>query len=274
MLDLDGTLYQDPKFISRYMNQLVKGSDHERTVDRWIAEAITVLEGRHPVKPGMFYDSLNDIVFEQDGMSVTNKLSWGGERLDKQPGQEPGTELPAADIHYIGDEWGIITVLARRMELTDEQRRAAFLAVREEMIAVGGIEPHEHLISALKRLNIPNFRKILITNAPAPTGFAFVSHLGLDGLFDSYIFDGGKPELLTGHMHGWMQREELTFEEVVSIGDNAWNDLYPVKREGGRTVWVSRYDSLHENLWDLRVRSMDELAMFLERLAALKESAE
>jgi FMN phosphatase YigB (HAD superfamily) len=268
VLDLDGTLYHDHDFIPRYMAHLVKETRHRSEVDVFIKEAIDILEGRHAVKIGTFYDSLNNVILHRDGNSVVSKFSWEGESLKWLPLAEDDSvmSLHQNHIHYVGDEWGVITVLSRRMGLTNEQLQTAFFAVREEMISPQGFQPHVRLVKSLQNLESPAFRKILITNSPVSTGFDFVRHVGLQGMFDSYIFDGGKPKTLPDHLQAWMRKELLAFDEIVSIGDNAWNDLYPIKQCGGRTVWVSRYESTDANTWDLQVRSLDELADFMETL--------
>lgn len=272
VLDLDGTLYHDPDFIPRYMTYLVRGTDHRSSMDMLVREAVDILEGHHAVKLGMFYDALNDVVIRHDGRNITDLYSWEGKLLKQFPENEGDviTSLHKNHIYYVGDEWGVTTVLSRRMGLTDEQRQAAFMAVREDMISTNGFKPNERLVQALQKLQFPPFRKVLITNSPASTGFAFVRYLGLDGLFDSYIFDGGKPKTLPEHLQAWISTERLSFEEIVSIGDNAWNDLYPIKQLGGQTVWVSRYQSIDPTSWNLQVRSMDELAAMLETVVLSK----
>lgn len=274
VLDLDGTLYRDEKFLYRYAAHLLEDIPYAPKVCALARNAEDILFGRHPVTPGVFYDPDYEMVLDYDGSTIRNIRTWEGGELDWSKQEELMDAIQSRRKQWIclGDEWGVMTALARRLRLSAERSNKAFLSVREEMLSHRGIPPYCPLAAALQALRPPWFRKLLVTNSPAASGFGFVAHLGVGRLLDSCIFDGGKPEALPDHLHAWMRREGLSFANVVSIGDNAWNDLRPIKQLGGRTVLISRYSYPQQSFWDMRVESLDELSRLLHRVAWQREA--
>ena len=91
----------------------------------------------------------------------------------------------------------------------------------------------------------------------------FVAKLGLENAFDKVVYGGNKPVGLVDYLQQYMKENGISPEQIASIGDNAWNELYPIKRMGGRTIMISPYETHDEEVWDLRLRTLDELEAFL-----------
>ena len=53
---------------------------------------------------------------------------------------------------------------------------------------------------------------------------------------------------------------------LLTIGDHAFNDLFPLARLGARTLWVNPYPAIHKPPCDGEVATTGELADYLDRL--------
>lgn len=257
IFDLDGTLYQDENFIGPYLTYLFR-----EEADAWREEADRILNGRHPLKIGHFFSRSLKSGVRHEGGTFTGRYDWDGNEADVDA---DGIRLPEGDAHYVGDAWGVLGALAGYNEVPADVRSRAFLSVRADMIErLNSVTPRAGLVSAIRGLTtVPH--KLLMTNSPEEAALNFVAKLGLENVFDQVIFGGNKPDGLTEFLPRYMEEHGISPSQVVSIGDHAWNDLYPVKRLGGRTVWISPYESHDEEQWDLRLRTLDELEDFLLR---------
>ncbi|SID15530.1 Uncharacterised protein [Mycobacteroides abscessus subsp. abscessus] len=89
------------------------------------------------------------------------------------------------------------------------------------------------------------------------------------------VFPGlieAKPEGIRGVMKR-LGEEGYQPHEILSVGDNPFNDLYPVKQLGGRTCLISRYEHAGSEEWDHSVKTIEELAGFLRLLEAVPSGA-
>lgn len=253
VFDLDGTLYQDEYFVETYLTYLFK-----EDAAKWIQEAHRILNDQHAVKVGHFFNKeMKAGVCHRSG-EVTGHYDWDGKDI------KLAEDISAQNgMHYIGDAWGVIGAIADYMGIPDNDRSNAFNSVRRDMIlGNNAIKSHGGLAAAIRGLtSIPY--KILMSNSPEEAAVDFVPKLGLDNLFDTIIFGGNKPAGLTSFLKSFMDEKGIKPEQVLSIGDNAWNDLYPVKYMGGRTIWISPYESKDEQVWDMRLRTLDELENLL-----------
>lgn len=266
IFDLDGTLYQDHSFMYRYLNYMVDGGPHEPYKADILQDLSNILQGQHSCKIGNFYYVPNKLCFHHDNEKVTAAYTWQGEQ--SQDWDYTNTELLASmeDVIYVGDSWSVLHVLAQFYGISKEKRQEAFMAVRRDMIGEShAIQKHEQVIRLVRELGT-KYRKILMTNSQKEAAEGFVSFLGLENAFDEITFGGEKPYGLEGRIKQLVQEENIAPHQIVSIGDHAWNDLYPVRRSGGRTVFISPYRSYDTNKWDLQLTSMDELAQFIESL--------
>lgn len=261
IFDLDGTLYQDYTFLGRYLRYMLNEQLTEQELQQQINEAYEILEGNHPVRFGYYYNHKNKKVYTHENLKPISSFFW-----DKQDLVE--VEETAEHLFYIGDPWCIAAVFGDRHNISEEKRRNSFELVRKEMLREPhNIHRHSSLFDVLANLDMD--RKIFMTNTPGPSGPEFVKYLKLEHLFDEYIYDAGKP----GGIQVILERllsEGYQPHEIISVGDNPFNDLYPVKHVGGKTCLISQYKHADSTMWDESVKTIEELAKFLQRFQTVQ----
>ncbi len=87
-------------------------------------------------------------------------------------------------------------------------------------------------------------------------------------LFDEVHYGAEKPLGLQSYFASQLE-QGYQAHEILSIGDNPWNDLHPAKQMGGRTCFISPYSSSDPEPWDLRLTTLDELGQLMR---AIQES--
>ncbi|MBD7983802.1 hypothetical protein H9649_04350 [Sporosarcina sp. Sa2YVA2] len=261
IFDMDGTLYQDDAFLGRYVSHLLDETLFDDELGRVIMEAYDILDGKHAVQLGYFFDKGHHFVYEHEHFSPTDCYSWDGSKSDRVPSDEDS-------LQFIGDSWGIAHLYAEKYGIEREKRARAFEKVRYEMIEPRyGILRHDPLFESIAALDVE--RKIFMTNTPGETGPAFVEYLTIGSLFNEYIYDAKKPLGMEAIMKGLM-KEGYAPHEILSIGDNPYNDLAPVKRLGGRTCLISQYRHFGVGDWDGTVKTVEELTDFLNHRSTVK----
>ncbi|NHN29025.1 HAD family hydrolase [Paenibacillus agricola] len=265
LFDLDGTLYQDKTFYKRYLELLFGQGEHGGRLNEFLADMDALLEGRHTSGIGDWYHPGSDTWTRgTDPASVYR--DWLGEEKVVSPHSQP---VEIASI-YAGDAWSLCGIFAAKYGVKAEQRQQAFQQVRKEMLqGASSFERHHGLYEAIGNLNRLR-KRILLTNSPEPSGREFITALACMELFDDIVYGAEKPVGMEHYMSALLANEGLRPEQILSIGDHAWNDLYPVRKLGGRTVWVSPYPSSEPQQWDVRLSTLDELAALLVDLQNTK----
>lgn len=242
LFDLDGTLYQDGTFYKRYLELLFKEGSYTASLGEILEEMEDLLEGRHTSGIGDWYHPGTD--------------TWSRENGDT-------SETTNASAIYAGDAWSLVSIFSVKHGIDEMKRQESFQQVRKEMLqGMSSFERHTGLYEAIRQLSRVRF-KLLLTNSPENTGREFIAALGANELFTDIVYGAGKPVGMAQFMTELMKREGLRPEQILSIGDHAWNDLYPVRKLGGRTAWISAYPSFDPSPWDVRLTTLDELASFL-----------
>lgn len=262
VLDLDGTLYQDMQFFNPYLKYLFEGADDE--AQKWCLEAKSILNGNHTLKMGHFFSPQHNSGFRHTSGLVTSAYSWKSADAGKERVVEDSRQAPASEeAMYIGDAWSVVGAISAYANVPAAKRTEAFTAVRRDMLKK--VDAHSGIKSAICGLTSID-HKLLMSNSSEETAKDFVALLDLEDAFDCIIYGGEKPKGLSEYLEKLMAAENIRPEEILSIGDHAWNELYPVKRIGGRTAWISPYESWDEEAWDLRLRTVDELEQLLRKL--------
>lgn len=259
VFDLDGTLYQDDSFIKPYLTYLFPGESNAAAASMWHSEAERILKGQHAIKVGHFFSqSCKSGIRHQKG-EIVGFYDWNGRNVQSVT---DSLQLSNDDMQYIGDPWGVVGTIAAYADVPSELRSQAFMNVRRDMInSLNAVTGHDGVNAAIRKL--PTNHKLLMTNSPQEAALELVAKLGLEGAFDKVVYGGKKPLGLVHYLQNYMKESGISSKQILSIGDNAWNELYPVKRIGGRTVMVSPYDTYDEEVWDLRLHTLDELEAFL-----------
>jgi FMN phosphatase YigB (HAD superfamily) len=260
LFDLDGTLYQDGTFYKRYLELLFKEGSYAASLDEILEEMEHLLEGRHTSSIGDWYHPSTDTWSRE---TLGNQLElphrdWKGGEVKVEPNQWSHTSAI-----YAGDAWSLVNIFTVKHGVGEVKRQEAFQQVRKEMLyGSSSFERHTGLYEAIRQLSGVR-SKLLLTNSPENTGREFIAALGVNELFTDILYGAGKPVGMEHFMNELMKREGLRPEQILSIGDHAWNDLYPVHKLGGRTAWISAYPSSDPSLWDVRLTTLDELASLL-----------
>ncbi|OCT13547.1 hypothetical protein A8709_18295 [Paenibacillus pectinilyticus] len=260
LFDLDGTLYQDGTFYKRYLELLFGNGETVANLDEILVEMASLLEGTHISSVGDWYYPSTD-TWTRETLGNNPPLihrNWKGVEVEVEPDQ-------AQQISpiYAGDAWSLVSIFAFKHGVGEAQRQQAFQQVRKEMLqGTSSFERHAGLYEAIGHLTDVR-SKLLLTNSPANTGREFIAALGCSELFTEIVYGAEKPSGLERFMTDLMLREGLQPDQILSIGDHAWNDLYPVRKLGGRTAWISAYLSSDPSQWDVQLSTLDELAALL-----------
>lgn len=84
VFDLDGTLYQDDRFLGRYVHKMLVNTHSKEEIEQYITYAYKFLEGSQQVKLGYFYDQ-SFTFYEHDFLEITNAYDWlGTNKLQKK----------------------------------------------------------------------------------------------------------------------------------------------------------------------------------------------
>lgn len=262
IFDMDGTLYQEDKFLERYIRYLLAGTEHEGETEAAISAGRDILTGKHPFQFGHFYHKQDDLVLVRNEDGFVQGYTWEGAAIDERALSYGALSSQAHDLIPIGDPWGIAAVVSHKYKLPEGKLQTAFKRVRSEMIlAPYHFEVHNDLFEAMEELTATH-QKILMTNTYLESGIEFLNYMKIRHLFEEVHCGAEKPlgmdDCITSLLAQGYQAHE-----ILSIGDNPWNDLHPVKRKGGRTCFISPYPSSDPEIWDLRLTTLDELAQLM-----------
>jgi FMN phosphatase YigB (HAD superfamily) len=254
IFDMDGTLYQEDTFLGRYLTYMLEDRCSEKEIESMIKTAYNILNGEHFVSLGHYYDFTTDSIFTHTDLVPNRAFSWEGNPLQQEYTKD-------SNLFYIGDPWCIALILGEKLGVSEEVRTNAFNRVRAEMLnAEFAIPKSEVLIQAFKHIDVE--AKILITNSPFESGEVFLEYLEVLPHFDKAIYNGKKPQGIEKTMIDLIEKGYKP-EEILSIGDNPFNDLYPARNKGARTVFISDYRNLDQTPWDYKVKNIEELSSFL-----------
>ncbi|MCQ6557521.1 HAD family hydrolase [Paenibacillus mendelii] len=270
VFDMDGTLYQEDTYMERYIRYLLEETDHELEADAAVHVGKAIRSGVHPFQFGHFYHMQDDMVLVRQDGAFVHGLSWEGAALADLDGRLSHESM--SDLIHIGDPWCIAAVIAHKYRIPEQKLKQAFQRVRKEMIC----EPYRfpfrsELFQALEELDAVE-RKVVMTNTYLESGLEFLHYMQIHHVFDEVHCGAEKPDGIARYMESLIQQGYQP-HEILSIGDNTWNDLHPVKRLGGRTCFISPYKSVDTETWDLRLTTLEELEMLLLSIQQVKRNA-
>lgn len=256
IFDMDGTLYQEDTFLGRYLTYMLEDKYSDQEVKSAIKEAYSILNGNHFVSLGHLYDFKTNSIFTHTELVPKSAFSWEGNKLLNYYLKDSG-------LFYIGDPWCIAFMLGEKLGIIEEIRTNAFNRVRAEMLSTEFVIPKsESLIQVMKNIDVET--KIVMTNSPFESGEVFLEYLELLPYFDNTVYGAKKPHG-TEKMIIELMKKGYKPEEILSIGDNPINDLYPARNKGARTVFISNYQYLDQTPWDYKVKNIEELVSFLKQ---------
>ncbi|MBW7457766.1 HAD family hydrolase [Paenibacillus sepulcri] len=268
IFDMDGTLYQEDTFLERYIRYLLEETEHEGETEAAMSIGRAILAGEHAIQFGHFYHTEDDLGLVREGDRFVQGFTWDGAAIDEHACAYGPLSSQAPHLIHIGDPWGIATVLSHKYKLTEQKLRSAFDRVRKEMVLTPyQFECHSDLFRAIEELTAVE-KKSLMTNTHLESGVEFMSYMQIRHLFEDVVYGANKPFGLQSYFTSLLA-QGYQAHEILSIGDNPWNDLHPAKRLGGRTCFISPYPSSDPEVWDLRLNHLEELEQLMR---AIQES--
>lgn len=259
VLDLDGTIYQDTTFHNHYIRYLVQGTDKQAWQTELTQFAQEVFHGKR-LTMNTFYRSAKILAdVPEQYFSLLEQAAEPGLSYDDRP--------PAEDFINLGDAWSVVTLLGRTLGLLDAGRQdEIFIRTRQQMRREG-LAPNHRLRDAIVRAG-SCCTTVLLSNSYPETAMDFLRRLGCERAFDRMAFSVGKPhglvEALNRQCPGALEQPQT----VLAIGDHAYNDLEPLRRLGCRTVWINPLSGIHKPLYDICLKTTDDLAQYLDGICS------
>lgn len=225
IFDLDGTLYSDRVTAGRFLSGIIERAGATDQLDSRREALAGILSGAHP----------------------TLRL---GEFIRPDPSALPVSSVPYAEVvreHpdprlagfvLLWDTWTAVYAVTVDLAVSRETYIASFHEARTALSAGElSYEPSQDLIEALEQLRRDGRRLLLHTNSGEDSGWSTLQFLGLDTVFDEYLFSAAKPDGMTERLLGMMA--VAAPHRIASIGDHYYNDIEPALRLGATTVLVS-----------------------------------
>ncbi|WP_162595867.1 HAD family hydrolase [Bacillus sp. CGMCC 1.16541] len=266
VFDLDGTLYEDTHHFDYYAAQLEeKVPSRYRFMYRKDYE--DVLSSKHTLRIGCVYDVKNDLILFIQNKKVDRVYRWNGSRLSQQSLQKlypTSIIINLDDMLSIGDLWWVPSSIARHYGVSNDESYEAFLNTRDYMMSeqfqlnrIQGLKELLETISSKCKL-------VLLTNSPERDSEVILSKLGLAHVFHKKIFMGKKP-MMTGERFKEICREfNVSYPNLLSIGDNLVNEIAPAKELGCSTIYIDPFHIGNETSADVTVERMTDAIHLLE----------
>src|SRR5579875_1613925 len=244
VFDLDGTLYDDTHHFDFYAERLCEKLNPKNR-DDFYQDYQLVKENKHPLKVGTVYDAVKDLILIQRDGKVLHAISWAGKKLAEDKVRELYPEKLKFNFHSllnVGDFWWIPVSIAKHYGISDDGAEQAFLQTREYMMSpdfqMKEIPGFKEILCSLSKTK----KLVLYTNSPQKDSEVILKKLGLRDFFDYKIFKGQKPvkseeyfEIIRNHYH-------VSFSNILSIGDNAINEIIPANKLGCRTILIDTHN--------------------------------
>ena len=257
IFDLDGTVYQNMSFHHSYLRALTAGTWAEKWQEELCTLVETILRGER-LEMNRFYLRGEVQADTPDALA---------EALQKRvcPDMTYEQAIGREDVVYLGDAWALLAFLGDGMGLLKGSRAdEVYRSTRVEMEREG-MEGNLRLRDAVAALQ-KRKRVILLSNSYRQTVLEFLRQLGFEGVFREICPSARKPYGMLESLRALDPELLAQPEQVLSIGDHAFNDLMPVAAIGGKTLWMNPYPGIHEPEYDWSLRTLDELAEFINRM--------
>ncbi|MGV3487158.1 MAG: HAD family hydrolase [Tuberibacillus sp.] len=268
VFDLDGTLYSDTQHFDYYAERLKEKLPRDFR-DSFMNDYRMAREGKHVIKIGRVYDVLQDLVLIHKDRVVIEALEWNGYKITEERMKylypEP-IKIDNKRMLSIGDLWWVPVPIARHYGLDAESGHQAFIETREYMMGPDfTMKKTPGLVETFKELH-KDKKLVLLTNSPEPDSRAIIEKLGLNGLFHKYIFSGKKPTHTVERFETIRRDFGVSFNEMLSIGDNWVNEIHPVQQLGVKTLFINQYDLAGDFQADYVVTHIEEALGILKKI--------
>lgn len=251
MVDLDGTLHDDPGAYHHYGVWLQARSGRPDLM----AEIDAVVGRTHPAAaPGDFVDVSRRLVLQAPQWTPRRALAWDGSEV-AVPTDLKNLATAVDPIRYLGDRWQITGAVAAVQGVDPELNGAAFAQARlwVNRARLRQVDGSAQLLEVLR----PGRHLVVATNTSERLARPLVQRLGLDGLVDDVYYAANKPVGCASLVEGICSRWDVEPAQVAVIGDNLVFDLLPASALGCATAHIDPLETDATGRWSaVRVPSM------------------
>lgn len=254
VFDLDGTVYQNMVFHRDYIHFMVEGTLFSEWEEAFITFAEQVYAGRR-MQMNRFYfvrqltPRTPEHFFEQLESCLCPPLSFQ-------------SALREQGLMYLGDAWAVLVLMGKALGLLKGARGdAVFFQTRRKM-EQDGIVGCPQLTQAVRALCM-RCDVVLLSNSYQSTVEEFLRQIGMEGAFPTVCCSANKPFDMIRNLSAVAPDALKKPHTLISIGDNAFNDLMPVEEIGGRTVWINPYPNIARPQCDVELRTLQDLSQYL-----------
>jgi len=258
VFDLDGTLYQSERYYADYLRLMIASSRWESAYDDLLKCIEQVFFGKRLHMNAAYRlekveaDTAEELFKKLEGQIVTDiefEELIGNTRYE-----------------FLGDGWSVMKLVGTAMGLLDGDRGDMIYLQTRDLMLKSKLISSERLADTLKKLRTC-YRTVLISNATKPLADEVLSAIGCSDSFASAVYGAHKPVGLTDALKKLDCSDAFEHPEtILTVGDHALNDLYPLGRIGSKTLWINPFHDIQEPHSDAEVRSMEELVDFLEQI--------
>lgn len=257
VFDLDGTIYQNITFHKDYIHYLVEGTDKEAWEENLLEFVDDVFCGKR-LKMNMFYHAI-----EIEAADPDHHFSMLEEAIAADMSCD---DMPAKDEYiYLGDAWAVLTLLGYSLGLNKGDRCEEIYKRTRQSMEIQGLHGNERLRNAIVKAGM-RYEIVLLSNSYFSTAMEFLRQIGFDQIFGKMEFSVEKPHGLVNVLKKLCPLALDHPETVLTIGDHAYNDLEILRRIGCCTLWINPFTGIHEPSYDFCVKTLDELADYLDAL--------
>jgi HAD superfamily hydrolase (TIGR01549 family) len=268
VFDLDGTLYEDTHHF-KYYAESISNRLPQKLHEKFIFEYDSTVSGSHTLKVGRIYDTEKDFIIEHITKKLKKVYTWDGTVVEKSIVKELYNDTIEIDMQRfisIGDLWWVPGVIGLHYGLNRTDIHACFLETRKYMMSNEFImKPVKGFKETLEYLN-PSIKLILLTNSPEPDSETILKKIDIQHLFHKKIFEGKKPSRTLERFEEVCNEFHLSFNEILSVGDNFINDILPAKKAGCKAIYIDNYHIGNKEDADYVVYSISEMIDIIKTL--------
>lgn len=239
--DLDGTLYEEPRYFSHFAELLKNALPAVERAAFW-HDMEAIWADRHPLRIGRAYDGERDLVLAVDAAyRVEGAWTWDGEpvaaaRVASLYPDPVVFDNAAGPILAVGDGWWIPIVGAGRRGLWDSL--PYYVAAKEAWYEDEHWPPPVPGLAESMAAAGRAVTQVVVTNTHRSDAEVLLARLGLAGTVAKLYASSNKPTASARLFADIAEKWGVAPRHTVSVGDNFFNDVAPALGLGMRGVLV------------------------------------
>jgi FMN phosphatase YigB (HAD superfamily) len=239
VFDLDGTLYQHMSYHSWYIEALLQrcdNKDFKPHANEIIGVVDEIISGNSPIKMNEYY---NQCTIGKENFKITSireVLATGSRGTGEQLYDESRVN---EDIIFLGDAWWVVRYVAIKIGMEAKYNNQQFFETQQKICE--GLSASKQFVDILKKIS-KQYEIALLTGSLEKTARTFIKKLGVRDIFGkNVVYDCKKAHNLWEGLEGLYPGISERPETVLSIGDNIYKDLEPIRNAGGKVLWINPY---------------------------------